>query len=102
MTRAIMPKKVPEMDKLRAEEKGIYEKNKPVMEQGLEGIKTALRVLRDYYAVDDKSHHAKEGAGGGVIGMLEVVESDFTKNIAETTSAEETAESEYEDVTKEN
>jgi len=91
-----------EMDKLRAEERGIYEKNKPVMEQGLEGIKTALRVLRDYYAIDDKSHHAKEGAGGGVIGMLEVVESDFTKNIAEMTSAEETAESEYEDVTKEN
>jgi hypothetical protein len=32
------------------EEKAVYAKNKPVMEQGLDGIKKALKVLRDYYA----------------------------------------------------
>merc|ERR1719160_1321416 len=31
-----------EMDKLRAEEKAVYDKNKPEMEQGLEGVKLAL------------------------------------------------------------
>merc|ERR1719399_2503952 len=38
-----------EMDKVRAEEKAAYDKNKPEMEQGLEGIKLALKVLRDFY-----------------------------------------------------
>merc|ERR1719377_507536 len=58
-----------EMDKVRAEEKAAYDKNKPEMEQGLEGIKLALKVLRDYYAKEDKAHDAAEGAGGGIIGM---------------------------------
>merc|ERR1719265_3082907 len=38
-----------EIDKVRAEEKAAYDKNKPEMEQGLEGIKLALKVLRDFY-----------------------------------------------------
>merc|ERR1719161_2030878 len=60
-----------EMDKVRAEEKAAFEKNKPEMEEGLEGIKLALKVLRDYYAKEDKAHAAAEGAGAGIIGMLE-------------------------------
>jgi len=91
-----------EMDKIRAEEKAAYDKNKPEMEQGLEGIKLALKVLRDYYAKEDKGHEAAEGAGGGIIGMLEVIESDFTKGLAEMISIEEAAVAEYEKVTKEN
>merc|ERR1719217_1464886 len=59
-----------EMDKVRAEEKAAYDKNKPEMEQGLEGIKLALKVLRDYYA-KDAAHASAEGAGAGIIGMLE-------------------------------
>merc|ERR1719482_2356493 len=91
-----------EMDKVRAEEKALYDKNKPEMEQGLEGIKLALKVLREYYAKEDKGHEAAEGAGGGIIGMLEVIESDFSKGLAEMISEEETAAAEYEKVTKEN
>merc|ERR1719217_1133836 len=64
-----------EMDKVRAEEKAAYDKNKPEMEQGLEGIKLALKVLRDYYA-KDAAHASAEGAGAGIIGMLE---SDLSK-----------------------
>merc|ERR1719453_1343278 len=59
-----------EMDKLRVEEKSVYSKNKPVMEQGLEGVKSALKVLRDYYAKDEGD---SSGAGSGIIGMLEVI-----------------------------
>merc|ERR1719310_630120 len=44
-----------EMDKIRADEKALYEKNKPEMEAGLEGVKLALKILREYYAKDDKS-----------------------------------------------
>merc|ERR1719158_1519544 len=78
-----------EMDKVRADEKAAYDKNKPEMEEGLEGIKLALKVLRDYYAKEDKGHEAAEGAGSGIIGMLEVIESDFAKGLAEMISIEE-------------
>merc|ERR1719281_494013 len=74
----------------------------PEMEQGLEGIKLALKVLREYYAKEDKGHQAAEGAGGGIIGMLEVIESDFTKGLAEIISIEETAAALYDKTTKEN
>merc|ERR1711871_1799485 len=91
-----------EMDKIREEEKTAYDKNKAEMEEGLEGIKLALKVLREYYAKEDKAHKAAEGAGGGIIGMLEVVESDFSKGLAEMIANEEAAQAEYEKVTKEN
>ena len=36
------------------------------MEQGLNGVKLVLKVLRDYYASDDKAHSSAEGAGAGI------------------------------------
>merc|ERR1719231_1504051 len=91
-----------EMDKVREEEHAAYVTNKAEMEEGLEGIKLALKVLREYYAKEDKAHEAAEGAGGGIIGMLEVIESDFTKGLAEIIATEQTAQAEYEQRTKEN
>ena len=38
------------MDKIRADEKAVYEKKKPEMEQCLKGVKLALKILNDYYA----------------------------------------------------
>ena len=52
-----------EMGKLREEEHEAYVSNKADMEQGLEGIKTALKILREFYANEDKAHTACEGAG---------------------------------------
>merc|ERR1719487_1824873 len=91
-----------EMDKVREEEKTTFTANKAEMEQGLEGIKLALKVLCDYYASEDKGHQAAEGAGSGIIGMLEVIESDFSKGLAEMISTEDTAQADYERITKEN
>merc|ERR1719197_1795427 len=91
-----------EMDKIRADEKATYEKNKPELEQGLKGVKLALKILNDYYAKADKSHSSSDGAGSGIIGMLEVIESDFTKSITEMVAAEQTAASTYETETNEN
>jgi len=99
---ADLAKSQAEMDKLRAEENAAYVANKAEMEQGIEGIKLALKVLREYYAKEDKSHKAAEGAGAGIIGMLEVVESDFSKGLAEMNSEEESAAAHYEQTSKEN
>merc|ERR1719446_595564 len=90
-----------EMNKMRGEEKAIYDKNKPEMEQGLEGIKAALKVLKDYYA-KDASHSSADGASSGIIGLLEVCESDFSKGLAEMIATEEEAVAIYETETKEN
>merc|ERR1719296_632887 len=84
-----------EMDKLRSEENADYTRNRADMEQGLAGVKIALKVLRDYYANDDKAHEEAQGAGQGIIGLLEVIESDFTKNLAEMISTEEAAAAAY-------
>jgi len=89
------------MDKIREEEKALYTKNKAEMEQGLEGIKLALKILNEYYA-KEKAHAAADGAGSSIIGLLEVVESDFSKNLAEIVSTEEAAVVEYEDTSKAN
>jgi len=91
-----------EMDALRAKEKELYEKNRPEMEAGLNGVKLALKILREYYANEDKSHEAAEGAGSSIIGLLEVVESDFSKLLAEMIATEEAAAAEHEKQTKEN
>merc|ERR1719160_290610 len=91
-----------EMDKLRQEEHAAYVTNKAEMEECLEGVKLALKILREYYAKEDKAHEAAEGAGGTIIGLLEVVESDFSKLLAEIIATEETAAKEYEEQTKEN
>merc|ERR1719216_606738 len=71
------------------------------MEQGIEGIKLALKILNEYYA-GDKAHDAAEGAGSSIVGLLEVVESDFTKKLAELVGAEESAAAQYDAETQDN
>merc|ERR1740117_1324344 len=45
-----MAKAKAEADKLRAEEKAAYDTNSAEMEMGINGVKKALQVLKDYYA----------------------------------------------------
>merc|ERR1719393_997794 len=52
-----------EMDKIRGEEKAAYDKNKAEMEQGLEGVKLALKVLREYYAQEGGGQDPRRGEG---------------------------------------
>merc|ERR1719199_1406395 len=89
-----------EADKIRAEEKAAYDKNSAELKQGISGVKKALQVLKDYYA-KDAAHGSSGGAGSGIIGLLEVAESDFTKGLTEMTATEETAAAEYEAYVKE-
>merc|ERR1719463_382209 len=99
---AALVKEQAEMDKIRAEEKEAFDTNSAEMEKGLNGVKMALKVLNDYYAKADKAHNSADGASTGIIGLLEVCESDFSKGLAEMRAAEESAISTYELETKEN
>merc|ERR1719265_2857431 len=91
-----------EMDKLRQEERAAYTANKPEMEAGVEGVKMALKILRDYYASDGKAHEAAEGAGSTIIGLLEVAESDFTTGLSGMIATEEASAAAYDRQTKDN
>merc|ERR1719473_697472 len=75
-------------------------------------VAQALTVLKEFYAkaaeatallqqqpeapeIFDKPYKGMQGASGGVIGMLEVIMSDFARLEAETTEAEAQAQKEY-------
>merc|ERR1719183_2119056 len=90
-----------EADKLRAEEKGAFDTNSAEMDKGVKGMQLALKVLREYYA-QDGAHQSADGAGAGIIGLLEVVEADFSKGLAEMRAVEQSAVSEYEQLSKAN
>lgn len=91
-----------QMDKVRHEENDQFKGTKSDLEQGLNGVKQALSVLRDYYGKQDKAHSAGEGAGANIIGLLEVCESDFSKGLAEAITTEESSQHAYEEQTKAN
>merc|ERR1719359_265418 len=85
---------------MRQEEHAAFVKNKADLEQGIEGVKLALKVLREYYA--KKQDTSDQGAGSSIIGLLEVCESDFTKGLAEAVSTEEEAARSYDQQEKDN
>merc|ERR1719191_2589185 len=92
---AAMAKAKAEADKVRIEEKAAYDKNSAEMKQGIDGVKMALKVLKEYYAKADKAHGSADGAASGIIGLLEVCESDFTKGLTEMTAEEDSAAADY-------
>lgn len=119
---ATLAKLQSEMDKVRAESHADFVQAKAELEEGLEGVRKALSVLRGYYGGAASSaaflqggmgevmqqpatpdlHVKATGAGSSIIGILEVVESDFAKNLATSTTEEEDAEAEYQTTTQEN
>ena len=60
-----------EADRLRAEENAAFDTNSAEMDKGVKGVQLALKVLREYYA-KDAAHQSADGAGEGIIGLLEV------------------------------
>lgn len=90
-----------EMDKIRLEEKALFEANIPVLTKAVAGIQQALKVLNDYYS-KDADHGSAGGSSSGIIGLLEVCESDFSKEIAEITDAEDKSVYFYEQTSQEN
>mmetsp|Transcript_16107 Transcript_16107/g.42559 ORF Transcript_16107/g.42559 Transcript_16107/m.42559 type:complete len:714 (-) Transcript_16107:203-2344(-) len=115
-----LTKQQAEMDMIRFETHADYTTAKADLELGLNGVRKALGVIREYYQSsaallqDDKlgafmqqpaapEHHSKaSGAGSSLLGLLEVVESDFANNLAKEETEEDDAQSEYEKVSQEN
>merc|ERR1719247_1131538 len=118
---ATLAKEQAEMDSIRAEEKAAFDKAKAELELGITGVQKALGVLKDYYQgsaallqnaggfdafmqqpAQPKKHSKSGGAGGSIIDILEVVESDFTKNLAAEETEEADAIAVYEKTTQDN
>merc|ERR1719398_202226 len=118
---ATLAKEQASMDSIRAEEKAAYDKAKAELEAGIGGVQKALGVLRDYYEggaallqksggfdafmqqpAAPKTHSKSGGAGGSIIDILEVCESDFTKNLADEETEEADAVAVYEKTTQDN
>merc|ERR1719407_21778 len=109
------------MDTIRAEEKAAFDTAKAELEAGIAGVQKALGVLKDYYQgsaalvqsstnfdafmqqpAPPQKHSASRGAGGSIIDILEVCESDFAKNLATEETEEADAVATYEKTTQEN
>lgn len=108
------------MDNIRKEEKEAFIQKKTDLEQGLQGVRAAMKVLRDYYASRDESeaatallqgqqvpdsptYHSKSSdVGAGIIEFLEVIETDFGRSLAQSESDEDSAEQEYQAVSQQN
>merc|ERR1719220_900820 len=104
-----------EMEKIRSETHADYAVAKADLELGLTGVRKALSTLRDYYSgaasmmqdevqqpAAPEIHSKSAGAGGSIIDILEVVESDLATNLAKEEAEEADAQSEYEKVTQAN
>jgi len=112
-----------DMDKMRSQSNKDYVTAKAELEQGLTGVRKAIGVLREYYGNEEGAamlqagahlgaimrqpaipelHSKATGAGSSIIGILEVVESDFAKNLASEETEEADAAAEYEKMTQEN
>jgi hypothetical protein len=117
---AAISKEQVEMDTMRREQNADYKQAKSDLEAGIAGVEKALAVLRDYYGgasaamiqQDDWSmvqqpakpaaHSKSSGAGGSIIDILELCESDFSKDLAGEESAESDAQESYDKQTQEN
>jgi len=109
-----------EMDLMRMENRQEFSKTKADLELGISGVRKAIAMLQEYYGSSDSSvsqddfqisassmqqpaSHVKSAeAGGGIVNLLEVVESDFARDLAVEETAEADAEAEYQRMTQSN
>jgi len=95
--------------KIREDEKAKNAETIKDAQEAQTAVAQALTVLKEFYAkagkatafvqqpeIFDKPYKGMGGMAGGVVGMLEVIESDFARVQAETTAAEAAAQKEYE------
>jgi len=121
---ASLQKSQAEMDATRESSHANYAKAKSELSAGLAGVRKALGVLREYYGggeaaasmlQDDakfgefmqqpavpEQHEKSSGAGGSIISILEICESDFATNLAKEETQEADEADAYEKMTQEN
>ncbi|CAE7816662.1 BPM3 [Symbiodinium microadriaticum] len=86
------------MTALRQEETSLFKTKEPETVTGMEGVKSALKALRDFYKNSGikVTSGERQGAAGGVIGRLEDVEADMAMSLSQMRAAEKTAQMNYE------
>merc|ERR1719188_49805 len=109
-----LDKAMAEATELRTEEKA---KNTETIEDATEAqtaVAQAIAVLKEFYAkaaeatalvqqqpaapeIFDSPYRGMQSEAGGVVGFLEVIESDFARLEADTKAAEEAAQKEYDE-----
>jgi chromosome segregation ATPase len=98
---------------IRNEEKGSFDKASKDYSESQEACAAAIEVLRAYYEsgsfvqVSAKTRaqsqaQSKAKDAGGILGMLEVAESDFSRLLSEAKAAEQASADEYETMMQEN
>merc|ERR1719444_379449 len=111
---ADLAKAMAEATELRTKEKGENEQTIKDSQEAQTAVAQALTVLREFYAkagdatalmqkkqqpeapgIFEGSYQGMQSENGGVIGMLEVIESDFARLEADTTASEAAAQKEY-------
>jgi len=125
---AKLKKALLEATELRAEEKAENEKTISMAEEGAAATKTALEILKEFYdnafvqtgkyvppdsdregntvgdlapeTFDDK-YHGAQNESKGIIGILEVILSDFERTIEKTKQEEEESQAAFEQFEKE-
>merc|ERR1712032_650085 len=100
--------------KLRQDEKAKNTQTVADAQEAQTAVSQAITVLKEFYAkagdatallqqqptapeIFDSPYKGMQAENGGVVGMLEVIESDFARLEAETTAAEATAQKEYDE-----
>jgi len=99
--------------KLRQEEKAKNTETISDSQEAQTAVAQALTVLKEFYAkaaeatalvqtraepeIFDKAYTGMGGESGGVVGMLEVIESDFARLESDTKASEATAQKEYDE-----
>jgi prefoldin subunit 5 len=96
--------------KLRQEEKAKNTETIADSQEAQTAVAQALTVLKEFYAkaaeatsfvqepeIFDEPYKGMGGESGGVVGMLEVIESDFARLEADTKAAEASAQKEYDE-----
>jgi chromosome segregation ATPase len=124
---AKMQKEEADLISIRSESHANYLQAKADYEQGLTGVRQALTMLKDYYATKSEEteflqngggaeelssfmqqpakpeYHSTAGnSGTNIIGILEVVESDFATNLAKAETTEATEADAHETMIQEN
>jgi len=124
---AKLAKSQAEMNLIRQESHKDYVAAKTDLSLGLEGVRKALSVLREYYGGDaaasasmlqgsgdlgfaammqqpayPEQHSKAGGAGASIVNILEVVESDFAKDLATEETAEADSDAEYQSTSQTN
>jgi chromosome segregation ATPase len=112
---AALAKEQETMDKVRAESHAAFVEEKATLDKGLAGIRKALQILKDHFGAaaslvqTDGSqpaapagHSSDSGAGGSIISILEVAESDMAKELVKVETQEADEASAYEETTEEN